>query len=78
LGADIEDVNGGEGHGIDKDGADGVEEDLKGTEESFAKEGVEEEGFKTGWEVGVEAIDAEGFVVCEVVGLGFVSGDFDL
>jgi len=67
LDEDVDEVDGGEGHGVDEDGADGVEEDLEGAEEGFAEEGVEEYGFKGGGEVGVEAVDAEGFVVCEVV-----------
>ena len=69
LDEDVDEVDGGEGHGVDEDGADGVEEDLEGAEEGFAEEGVEEYGFKGGGEVGVEAVDAEGFVVCEVVWL---------
>ena len=57
-------MDGSEGHFVDEDWTDGVEEDLEGAEECFAKEGVEEEGFEGGGEVGVEAVDAEGFVVC--------------
>jgi len=46
-----------------KDRANGVEEDLEGTEEGFAEDGVEEDGFEGGGKVGIEAIDTEGFVV---------------
>ena len=50
-------------------GAHGVEEDLESAEESFAEDGVEEEGFQGGGEVGIEAVDAKGFVVGEMVWL---------
>lgn len=36
---------------------------MEGAEEGFAEDGVEEEGFEGGGEVGVEAVDAKGFVV---------------
>lgn len=69
LDEEVEGVDGGEGRAVDEHGAQGVEEDLEGAEEGLAEEGVEEEGFDGGGEVGVEAGDAEGFVVREVVGL---------
>lgn len=53
----------GQGQLVDHHGPQGVEEDLEGAEEGFAGDGVEEEGFEGGGEVGVEACDAEGFVV---------------
>jgi hypothetical protein len=64
LGGDVDEVDAGERHFVDKEGADGVEEDLEGAEEGFAKDGVEEYSFKGSGEVGVEAVNAEGFVVC--------------
>jgi hypothetical protein len=42
---------------------------LEGAEEGFPEDGVEEDCFEGGGEVGVEAIDAEGFVVGQVVWL---------
>ncbi len=66
---DVYEVDGGEGDLVDEHGAHGVEEDLEGTEEGLAEEGVEENSFEAGGEVGIEAIDAERFVVSEVVGL---------
>lgn len=56
-------MNAREGWGVDEGGADSVEEQLEGAEESFAEEGVEDEGFEGGGEVCVEAGYAEGFVV---------------
>ena len=47
---------------------------MEGGEEGFAEDGVEEEGFERGGEVGVEAVDAEGFVVREVVRLWVARG----
>jgi len=69
LGEDVEEVDVCEGELVDEHGAEGVEEDLEGAEEGFAEEGVEEEDFEGGGEVGVEAVDPEGFVVGQVVGL---------
>jgi len=54
---------------VDEDGADGVEENLEGAKEGFSKDGVEEDGFEGGGQIGVEAGDAEGFVVRKVVWL---------
>ena len=42
---------------------------MEGAEEGFAEDGVEEEGFEGGGEVGVEPVDAKGFVVSQMVGL---------
>ena len=42
---------------------------MEGAEEGFAEDGVEEEGFEGGGEVGVEAVDAKGLVVSQMVGL---------
>lgn len=53
----------GERNLVDHHGPESVEEDLEGAEEGFAEDGVEEEGFKGGGEIGVEAVNAEGFVV---------------
>ena len=50
---DVEDVDGGEGNGVDEDGANGVEKDLEGAEKGFSEEGIEEEGFEAGGEIGV-------------------------
>ena len=55
---DVEEVDGGEGGAVDEHGAQGVEEDLEGAEEGLAEEGVQEEGFDCGGEVGVETDDA--------------------
>lgn len=38
---------------VDEHGAESVEEDLESAEECLSKEGVEEEAFKGGGEVGV-------------------------
>lgn len=53
----------GEWYFVDEDWSDGVEENLEGAEKGFSSKRVEEERFKTGWQVCVEAVDAEGFVV---------------
>lgn len=53
LREDVEDVDGGEGNGVDEDGANGVEKDLEGAEKGFSEEGIEEEGFEAGGEIGV-------------------------
>lgn len=63
----------GEGDAVDGHGAQGVEEDLERAEEGFSEDGVEEEGFKCGGEIGVEAVYAERLVVSEMVGLSMVS-----
>lgn len=54
---------------VDEHWAHGVEENLEGAEEGLAQEGVEEEGFDCGGEVGVETCYSEGFVVRQMVGL---------
>ena len=36
LGEDIEDVDGGEGNGVDENGSHGVEEDLEGAEKGLS------------------------------------------
>ena len=64
LGDDVEDVDAGDGELVDHHWTDGVEEDLEGAEPGFAEDGVEEEGFEGGGEVGVQAIDTEGLVMC--------------
>lgn len=69
LGDDVEGVDLGEWNAVDSHGADGVEEDLEGTEEGFAEDGVEHESFERGGQVGVYAVDAERLVVCQVVRL---------
>lgn len=69
LGEDVEEVELGERDLVDHHGPQSVEEDLEGTEEGFAEDGIKEEGFEGGWEVGIEAIDAKGFVVGQVIGL---------
>jgi hypothetical protein len=51
-------MDGGERDFVDEDGANGVEEDLKGTEERFAKHGVKKDCFKSSGQVGVESINA--------------------
>ena len=63
LSEDVEEVQAGEGEGVDHHGAEGVEQDLEGAEEGFTKEGVEEEGLEGGGEVSVKTVDAERFVV---------------
>jgi hypothetical protein len=63
LGDDVEGVDAGQRQAVDEHGPQGVEEDLEGAEEGFAEDGVQEEGFERGGEVGVEAVDAERFVV---------------
>lgn len=63
LSDDVEDVDGGERQLVDHHGAEGVEKDLKGSEEGFSKDGVEEKCFKGGGKVCVKAVDAKGFVV---------------
>ena len=63
LGEDVEEVELGKRDLVDHHGTESVEEDLEGAEEGLAEDGVEEEGFDGGGEVGVEAVDAEGFVV---------------
>lgn len=63
LRCDVDDVDAGERHLEDEDGADGVEEDLEGAEEGFAKDRVEEYGFNGCGQVGIKPVDAERFVV---------------
>ena len=53
LGKDVEEVELRERELVDEHGTEGVEEDLEGAEEGFAEDGVEEEGFQCGGEVGV-------------------------
>jgi len=48
-----------EGYAVDRHGPYGVEEDLEGAEEGFAKDRVEENGFEGSRQVRVEAVDAE-------------------
>lgn len=50
-------------------GPECVEEDLEGTEEGLSEDRVEEEGLKSGGEIGVKAIYAERLVVRQVVRL---------
>jgi hypothetical protein len=73
LGRDVEDLDVGDGELVDEHGPQGVEEDLEGGEEGFAEDGVEEDGFECGGDVGVQPVDAEGLVVGEVVRLQRVS-----
>lgn len=63
LDKDVDEVNGGEGNGVDEDGTNGVEEDLEGAEEGFSQNGVEEDGFEGCGEIGIETVNAKGFVV---------------
>jgi hypothetical protein len=67
LNEDIDKVDAGEGYLIDEDGADSIEENLKGAEKGFAKEGIKEDCFEGGGQIGVEAVNTEGLVVSEVV-----------
>ena len=53
LSDDVEEVDLGQWELVDHHGTEGVEEDLEGAEEGLAEDGVEEEGFKGSWEVGV-------------------------
>ena len=62
-----------EGRAVDEHGADGVEEDLEGAEESLAKERIKEEGFNGGGKISIQACHAQRFVVGEVVGLWNIS-----
>lgn len=62
-------MDGGEGRAVDEHGTEGVEEDLESAEEGLAEEGVEEESFDGGGEVGIEACYAQGLVMGKVVGL---------
>lgn len=70
LDDDVEEVNTGQGDAVDGHGAQGVEEDLEGAEESLSEDGVEDEGFEGSGKVGVEAVNAQGLVVGKVIGLG--------
>jgi hypothetical protein len=58
LSDDIEEVDVSERKLVDHHGAEGVEEDLECAEEGFPENGVEEESFEGGGEVGVEAVYA--------------------
>jgi hypothetical protein len=60
---DVEVVDPGVLNSVDGHGANGVEEDLEGAEESLAKDRVEKHGLKRGGKIGIEAIDAERLVV---------------
>ena len=62
-------MDGREGHDIDEDGADGIEEDLEGTEEGLSEEGVEEESLKAGGEISIQAIYAQGLVMFKMIWL---------
>ena len=73
LRADIQEVDARERYFEDEDRSHGIEDDLEGAEEGLAKDGVEEEGFKGGGEIGIEPVNAEGFVVREVVWLADIS-----
>lgn len=63
LDCDVEEVDPREGEFVNHHGAEGVEEDLEGAEEGFAKDRVEEESLEGGGEVGIEAIYSKRFVV---------------
>lgn len=69
LGCDVDEVDACERHLIYEDGAHGIEENLKGAEECFSKQRVQEHGFEGSGEVGVEPVHAEGFVVRQMVRL---------
>jgi hypothetical protein len=56
-------VDVGERDAIYGHGSNSVKEDLKGAEEGFAEDGVEDEGLKGGREVGVGTVNAEALVV---------------
>jgi hypothetical protein len=53
LRREVAEMQRGDGEPVDNHGPDGVEENLEGAEEGFAQDGVEEEGFDGGGEVGV-------------------------
>jgi len=63
LDEDVEPMDPSEGDPVDEHGAEGVEENLEGGKEGLAEDGVKENGFEGGGEVGVETIDAKGLVV---------------
>ena len=73
LDGNVEVVNVGQGNTVDSHRSEGVEEDLESAEESFAENRIEDEGFESGWEIGIEAINAKGLVVRQMVRLKAVS-----
>lgn len=65
----VEKVDPSEGHLEYAHWTDGIEEDLKGTEECLAQDGVEDNSLDGSGKVGVKAVNAKRFVVSQVVGL---------
>lgn len=53
LYGDVEGVNAGQRQVVDEHGSQGIEEDLEGSEERFAGDGIEEPSLKGCWQVGV-------------------------
>lgn len=69
LHGDVEGVNSCERDLVYHHWAQCVEENLEGAEEGFPQDGVEEDSFECGGEVGIKSVYTKGFVVCKVVWL---------
>lgn len=69
LYGEVDEMHPGKGHLEYAHGPDGVEEDLEGAEEGFAKDRIKDNCFERGGEIGVKTIDAQGLVMRKVVRL---------
>lgn len=72
LNGEVDEMHPGEGHLENTHGPDGVEEDLEGAKEGFAKDRIKDNCFEGGGEIGVQAINAQGLVMRKVVRLATV------